>query len=95
MGEYYVYIISSKSRAIYTGVTSNLIERVSQHKEGTPESFTRRYNIKRLVYYETYGEVTDAIAREKQIKGWKRFKKVELIESVNPNWVDLGRSLVG
>ncbi len=87
--EYYVYIMASRSRVLYTGVTSNLFLRVYQHKQKALPGFTARYNITRLVYYEAHTRVEDAIQREKQIKGWRRSKKVALIESLNPEWRDL------
>jgi len=85
---YYVYIVSSKSRRIYTGVTNNLFRRVMQHKLGEIEGFTQQYRINRLVYYEEHEYVRAAIAREKIIKGWRREKKVALIERFNPTWDD-------
>jgi len=84
-----VYIISSKSRRLYTGVTDNLERRVYEHKNKLLPGFSKRYNISRLVYYETCTDVRAAIAREKQIKGWLRRKKIDLIESVNSTWDDL------
>ena len=89
MKRYYVYIMSSKSRKLYTGVTDNLERRVYEHKSKVLPGFTKRYNISRLVYYETSSDVHAAISREKQIKGWLRAKKIALIESVNPLWEDL------
>jgi putative endonuclease len=89
MKQYYVYIMSSKTRRLYTGVTDNLERRVHEHKNKLLPGFSKRYNISRLVYYETCTDVRAAIAREKQIKGWLRAKKVALIESVNPAWDDL------
>ena len=89
MKRYYVYILASKSRVLYTGITSDLYRRVWEHKNKQVPGFTARYNIHRLVYYEEYSRVSDAIAREKQIKGWLRSKKVALIEAHNPGWVDL------
>ncbi|HKK44902.1 MAG TPA: GIY-YIG nuclease family protein [Balneolaceae bacterium] len=89
---YFVYILSSTSRAIYVGVTNDLYDRVKQHKSGVnSNAFTKRYKITRLVYYETYKSIQRAIEREKQIKRWRRDKKVKLIESVNPEWRDLSR----
>jgi putative endonuclease len=76
-------------RTIYTGMTSNLEVRVDQHKRRTLPGFTSRYGLDRLVYYEEYPYVHDAIAREKQLKGWLRAKKVALIDSLNPEWNDL------
>src|SRR5579862_2947078 len=86
---YYVYILASLSRALYTGITSDLEVRVWQHKEGIFGGHTSRYKINRLVYYEEFGNPTDAIAREKEIKLWKRYKKIELIQKHNPDWADL------
>jgi len=87
--KYYVYIMTNKSRTLYTGVTSDLEKRVWQHKRGKGSIFTSRYRINQLVYFESCPDVLDAIAREKQIKGWLRKKKVALVESINPNWEDL------
>jgi len=87
--QYYVYIMTNKSRTLYTGVTSNLIRRVYEHKNKLIDGFTKKYNITKLVYYEVTNEVTSAIAREKQVKGWLRKKKIALIESMNPQWKDL------
>jgi putative endonuclease len=87
---YYVYIMSNKRNGtLYTGMTSNLTRRVYEHKVKLMRGFTSRYGITRLVYYEETGEVTVAIKREKQIKGWTRAKKIALIESLNPQWNDL------
>jgi len=83
--------MSNKSKAIYTGVTNNLSRRVSEHKNKLYEGFTSRYNITRLVYYEGTNNVHLAIQREKQIKGWLRSKKIELVETTNPRWTDLSR----
>lgn len=81
--------MSNRSRTLYTGVTNNVQRRVGQHKAKAIPGFTCRYNITRLVYVEEYREVMQALAREKQIKGWLRAKKAALIESTNPNWRDL------
>ncbi len=89
MKEYYVYIMTNRSRTLYTGMTNNLERRVYEHKRKLIPGFTSRYNITQLVYYESTNEVLDAIAREKQIKGWRRSKKIALIESVNPEWRDI------
>jgi putative endonuclease len=89
MKTYYVYVMASKSRTLYTGVTNNLERRVLQHRRKLTPGFTARYNINRLVYYETFGDVLAAIAREKQVKGWLRSKKIALIESANRDWKDL------
>lgn len=87
--EYYVYIITNKSRTLYTGVTSDLMQRVYQHKNKLIKGFTSKYNIQYLVYYETTSNIYSAIEREKQIKGWLRAKKTALIDSMNPEWEDL------
>ena len=89
MREYYVYILASRSGVLYTGVTNDLRRRVWEHKQKLIGGFTKRYNITRLVYYEETPDVKAAIAREKQIKGWLRKKKIALIESLNPGWKDL------
>jgi putative endonuclease len=89
---YYVYILASKSRVLYVGVTGFLMPRVIQHKTGERDGFTRRYNVNRLVYYETFQYVNNAIARETEIKKWRREKKVALIVSSNPTWEDLAAS---
>ena len=86
---YHVYIMSNASRMLYTGVSSDLEIRVFQHKAKLTDGFTKRYNFHRLIYFEAFGDIRDAITREKQIKGWLRAKKVALIESVNPEWKDL------
>ncbi|MES2356399.1 MAG: GIY-YIG nuclease family protein [Pseudomonadota bacterium] len=87
--QYYVYILSSKSRKLYVGVTNDLVKRVYQHKEKLVDGFTKQYQIDRLVYFEETPDVLSAIGREKQIKGWLRAKKVALIEASNPLWDDL------
>jgi putative endonuclease len=89
MRQSYVYIMTGRSDTLYTGVTSALEKRVSEHKDKTVDGFTRRYNLISLVYYEVHEDIIAAIAREKQIKGWNRAKKIDLIESVNPQWRDL------
>jgi len=86
---YHVYILASKSRVLYVGVTGFLMARVMQHKTGEVDGFTRRYKVNRLVYYETFQYVNNAIARETEIKKWRREKKVALIESSNPTCEDL------
>ena len=86
----YVYILASGFKHLYIGVTSHLERRVVQHKDGTyPCSFTERYNIKQLVYFERFAEMQTAIAREKQLKRWSRIKKIRLIVAENPDWLDL------
>ncbi len=89
---YYVYILASRAKTLYIGVANNLERRAWEHKSGTHEGFTKRYNIHRLVYYETLASVASAIQREKQIKGWLRPKKLALVESVNPEWDDMAES---
>ena len=87
---YYVYIMANwNNRVIYTGVTNNLERRTFEHKNKLIDGFTQRYNITKLVYYDHTGSINAAIAREKQIKGWRREKKNALIETMNPAWVDL------
>jgi putative endonuclease len=81
--------MTNKSRNLYTGVTGNLMRRVHEHKNKLIEGFTSKYNIHILVYYESTSNVHAALAREKQIKGWLRSKKINLIESMNPEWKDL------
>jgi len=87
--EYYVYIVTNLSRTLYTGVTSDIRRRVFQHKHELVPGFTAKYKINRLVRFESTHDVRSAIAREKQIKNWRRCKKVALIESTNPRWEDL------
>ena len=89
MKHYYVYIMTSPSGTLYTGMTNNLQRRVYEHKNKLIDGFTKKYNVTRLVYYELYHDVRDAIAREKQIKSWRRSKKIDLIKSLNPTWKDL------
>jgi len=89
MRHFYVYILSSKSRVLYTGMTDNIYRRVWEHQHDINPGFTRNYRVHRLVYYETFKYVNNAINREKSIKGWLRRKKVALIETENPTWEDL------
>src|SRR5208282_775914 len=88
---YYVYVLASLSRTLYIGVTNDLDRRVSEHVDELTPGFTSRYHVKRLVYFEEFGDIEAAIAREKQLKGWRRDKKIRLIESMNPKWNDLSR----
>ena len=92
MRHFYVYILSSKSRVLYTGITDNLYRRTWEHKNDVNPGFTRDYRVHRLVYYETFKYVNNAIAREKAIKGWLRRKKIALIEGENPTWEVLSAS---
>ncbi len=96
MRHYYVYILSNATnKVVYTGVTNDLIRRVHQHKEHIdPDSFTAKYHVDRLVYYEEYGDVRDAIDREKQIKSWNRKRKNDIVSDFNPEWVDLFESII-
>ena len=89
MRVYCVYIMASRSRVLYTGVTNDLQRRVGEHKQGRTPGFTSRYRINRLVYFEEFSDIRDAIAREKQIKDWRRARRVSLIEARNPTWEDL------
>jgi putative endonuclease len=90
-GSYFTYIVASRSRTLYIGVTSNLHKRVFEHKWKEHEGFTATYNCDRLIWFEGHQDATAAIAREKQLKGWRREKKIALIERMNPAWVDLSR----
>ena len=92
---YFVYIMPSKSRRLYIGVTNNLERRVFEHKNKLVEGFTAKYNIDRLVYFAETGDVMAAMEREKQLKGWLRAKKIALIDSQNPSWMDLGSDWFG
>jgi putative endonuclease len=86
---FFVYILASKGRRLYTSVTNSLRVRIAQHKSGEYEGFTHKYGITRLVYFEQFQYVNKAIAREKEIKSWTRAKRIALIESFNPSWADL------
>ena len=87
---YYVYILTTKyNKMLYVGVTNNLIRRVTEHKNGVNESFTKKFNINKLVYFEIFDYIDLAIAREKQIKGYSHDKKAALVNSKNPEWVEL------
>ncbi len=94
MRTHYVYILTNTSRTLYAGVTNDLARRVQEHCEGTAKGYTSRYKIDSLVYYEPYADVREAIAREKEIKGWRRSKKIGLIEADNAIWEDLADGLV-
>jgi putative endonuclease len=90
-GSYYAYIVASRSRTLYTGITGNLHKRVFEHKLKWHEGFSSTYGCDRLVWFEGLVYVGNAIAREKQLKGWIRAKKIALIEKSNPTWEDLGK----
>ena len=89
MPDYYVYIMTNNSGTLYTGVTNDLERRVAEHRSGTEKGFAATYKTKRLMYYEATTAIEAAIAREKQIKSWRRSKKIELIRAMNPRWRDL------
>ena len=95
MKTYWVYIMTNRSRTLYTGVTGDLPRRVHEHRHRLVSSFTSRYHIGRLVHVEPFAEVRDAIAREKRIKGWVRSRKLALIANGNPDWHDLGEEWLG
>ncbi len=91
-----VYILASRPRGtLYTGVTSDLCRRLSQHRHGMVDGFTKKYGVKRLVWYEPHGSMESAILREKRIKKWKRRWKIELVMTSNPEWADLFESVCG
>lgn len=92
MKSYFVYIMSSQRRVLYIGLTSKLEHRTHQHKTHAFEGFTAKYNVTSLVYYERYDNIHKAIAREKELKGWLRIKKIELVETTNPKWKDLSNA---
>ncbi len=87
--QYYVYLMASQSRTLYVGMTNDLRRRVHEHKAKLIKGFTQKYNVTRLVHFEATSEVRSALAREKEIKAWRREKKVGLIEAGNPGWRDL------
>ncbi len=89
MHEYYVYILTNASRTLYTGVTNDLARRVQEHRTGQGSAFTSQYHVTQLVFYESTNNIHSAIAREKEIKGWRRARKIALIEEQNPEWRDL------
>ena len=90
----YIYLLTNNNNTVlYTGVTNDLIRRVYEHKNKLQKGFTEKYNVNRLVYYEMFGDIADAIIREKQIKGWTRQKKNSLINQLNPLWNDLYEQL--
>ena len=90
MQQYYTYIMTnSKNKVMYIGVTNNIQRRIYEHKNKTADGFTKKYNVNKLVFYETANDARIAIEREKELKGWKREKKNALVESMNPEWKDL------
>jgi len=92
--QYYVYLLSNKPYGtLYTGVTSNLLQRIYQHKNGFVDGFTKKYALHRLVYYEVHSDIHEAILREKRIKRWHRQWKINLIEQTNPQWINLANGL--
>jgi len=92
---YYVYLLTNKTNTVlYTGVTNNLLKRVFEHRKEYVDGFTKRYNLKKLVYYESHQDINTAIRREKEIKGWVRKKKNVLISEKNASWIDLYPSIV-
>lgn len=86
---YWTYLLASRTRVLYVGVTNDLARRVEEHRAGRGGAFTKRYRVRRLVYAEEHADVRDAIRREKQVKGWRRERKVALVEAANPEWRDL------
>lgn len=86
---FFIYIMASPSGTLYTGITNNLQRRVYEHKDHILEGFSKRYDCTKLVYYEEYKDVEEALAREKQLKNWRREKKEYLIKTINPSWKDL------
>ena len=90
MNTYFVYIMTNRPRGVlYTGVTGDLVNRVHEHRLGLKPGFTLKFNVKTLVWFEAFGDIHEAIAREKRIKRWRRAWKIELIEKNNPGWLDL------
>ena len=93
-GSYFTYIMASRSHTLYIGVTGELLKRVFQHKWKEHDGFTAKYNCDRLVWFEGHQDIARAIAREKELKGWRRARKIALIQSMNPVWTDLKSRLV-
>ncbi len=89
MKRYYVYILTSETGTLYIGVTNDIQRRIYEHKHGLIEGFTKKYSVTRLVYYEETPEINEAITREKEIKKWRRSRKIDLIKSMNSEWKDL------
>ena len=95
MKEFYVYILASqRNGTLYVGVTSDLLKRIWEHKNNAVDGFTKKYSVKRLVYYEHHSSAESAIKREKRLKDWKRQWKLKLIEEFNPNWNDLYQNIL-
>ena len=93
---YYVYITTNRGdRVLYVGVTNDLHRRMQEHSSAYRGGFTERYKVHKLIYFEAFQNVKNAIAREKQLKGWSRMKKIELIRQLNPDWTDLAEELAG
>jgi putative endonuclease len=93
---YYVYLLASRQYGtLYVGMTSDIVRRVWQHREGSVDGFTKRHDVKRLVWFEVHDDVMAAIAREKQIKKWNRSWKIELVQANNPHWQDLFEGFTG
>ena len=91
---YYVYIMTNEwNKVLYTGVTNNLVRRITEHKDGLVVGFTKKYHVNKLVYAESFADVLEAIGREKQIKGGSRKKKIDLINDFNPHWTDLSDTI--
>jgi len=88
---YYVYVLASDTGTLYVGVTNDLERRVSEHKLGLAKGFTKKYKVSRLLYYEEFSNIYEAIEREKEIKRWRRDKKIALVEEGNPGWIDLAK----
>ncbi len=91
MRDYFVHIMTNHSGTLYTGVTNDLTRRLYEHKTQAGGLFTRKYRMNKLLYFEQTGDILSAIEREKQIKGWRRSRKLEMIKSQNPRWIDLAR----
>ena len=95
MKNYFTYILSSKNKVLYVGMTDNLSRRIFEHKQSLIDGFTKKYDIHQLVWYEYHAAISEAILRERQIKKWKRAWKIELIEKNNPLWRDLYDDIIG
>jgi len=89
MRDYFIYIMTNVSKTLYVGITNNLMRRILEYRSKSIPGFTKKYNITKLVYFDSTSDARTAIAREKRIKGWRRARKMELINSINPYWIDL------